>query len=166
MLDAIARFMMRVGSGKEEVSGAAEPLEGEGVFILLSSPLWTQKIHKGWQDEVPAFEFKQRIRAFCAKMSDTDAQWDQWFNKRCHFKRVSNDGTLFNHTKVVCCDKSLLYVGSDNMYPNYNEEHGIWIDDKDAINAWHDGYWKPRWDNSFEASMDPNASKNFPPTML
>jgi hypothetical protein len=60
-------------------------------------------------------------------------------------KRLSEDGTMYNHTKAYCVDKKLLCIGSDNPYPNYNEDHGVWIDDKAASDAWYEGNWKPRW---------------------
>lgn len=52
---------------------------------------------------------------------------------------------MYNHTKAYCVDKKLLCIGSDNPYPNYNEDHGVWIDDKAASDAWYEGNWKPRW---------------------
>jgi len=58
-----------------------------------------------------------------------------------------------NHNKIVCVDDQLMYIGSDNMYPSYNEEHGIWIDDKDAIGAWKQKFWKGLWDNSKESEI-------------
>lgn len=64
-------------------------------------------------------------------------------------------------------DKKLLYVGSDNVYPNYNEEYGVWIDDKPAIDAWFEKYWTPRWIKATDANMDPRAGRNdFGPTMI
>jgi len=45
------------------------------------------------------------------------------------------------HTKTLCVDKQLLYVGSDNLYPSYNEEHGIWVDDKAAVSDWVENFW-------------------------
>src|SRR5256886_5764906 len=52
---------------------------------------------------------------------------DKWFDARCKIRRTSANGDRYNHCKVTCVDGKLLYVGSDNAYPNYNEEHGIWI---------------------------------------
>ena len=49
------------------------------------------------------------------------------------------------HTKTVCVDEQLLYVGSDNLYPSYNEEHGIWVDDKAALSDWVENFWKAMW---------------------
>ena len=47
--------------------------------------------------------------------------------------RIMANAKQFNHSKVVCVDDELLYIGSDNAYPSYNEEHGVWIKDQTAI---------------------------------
>lgn len=52
-----------------------------------------------------------------------------------------------NHSKVVCVDDKLLYIGSDNIYPSYNEEHGVWIDDDATIKAWKEKIWTELWDH-------------------
>lgn len=58
------------------------------------------------------------------------------------------------HTKTVCVDKRLLYVGSDNFYPNYNEEHGIWVDNTAALADWVENYWQVLWARATDASPD------------
>lgn len=60
-------------------------------------------------------------------------------------KIMNNDGKYYNHTKIICIDNSVLYVGSDNIYPEYNEQHGAWIDRKENIQAWLDQYWSAAW---------------------
>ena len=40
-------------------------------------------------------------------------------------------------------DNSLCYVGSDNVYPNYNYQHGYWFDDRRAMNKLLKKYWTP-----------------------
>ena len=52
---------------------------------------------------------------------------------------------MYSHSKIVCVDEKLMYVGSDNAYPCYNEEHGVWIEDKDAVGAWLEGFFEPYW---------------------
>lgn len=37
---------------------------------------------------------------------------------------MGNDPNFEAHNKVVCVDRTLLYVGSDNAFPQYNEQHG------------------------------------------
>jgi hypothetical protein len=68
--------------------------------------------------------------------------------------KVRRIGTSFGpnsiHTKTICVDKQLLYIGSDNLYPSYNEEHGIWVDDKAALSDWVNNYWNRLWPNTSE----------------
>lgn len=64
-------------------------------------------------------------------------------NSRLTCKRIMGNQTVYNnHAKVVCVDQALLYVGSDNAYPQYNEQHGVWIEDKTNISAWNENYWR------------------------
>ena len=65
------------------------------------------------------------------------------------YRRVDNTpGELplhANHSKLVVVDDALCYIGSDNLYPGYNEESGIWIDDQQAIQRFVDEYWTGLW---------------------
>jgi len=57
-------------------------------------------------------------------------------------KRALGNGTdYYNHCKIVCVDDRLLYVGSDNAYPSYNEEHGVWIEDAAEVDSWKKKFW-------------------------
>jgi len=38
-----------------------------------------------------------------------------------------------------------MCVGSDPIYPAYNEEHGVWIDNENAIKAWKEKLWNELW---------------------
>jgi hypothetical protein len=139
--------------------------DGNGAFILLTSSKSDSGAHNGWEDQPAANEFKQRLRWLAGRpWLESDADYDKWFNARCQIRRISNNESRYNHCKVVCCDRKLLYIGSDNPYPNYNEEHGVWVDDKEAIDRWYAGYWDPRWKPSPPADMRPEAGK-FPSTM-
>jgi hypothetical protein len=60
------------------------------------------------------------------------------------YKRISlpNDSPNHaNHSKVVVIDSEIMYVGSDNVYPSYNAEFGIWIDDNQSIQNYLNNYW-------------------------
>ncbi|MGC2234929.1 MAG: hypothetical protein WA584_02040 [Pyrinomonadaceae bacterium] len=46
-----------------------------------------------------------------------------------------------NHSKMVIVDDSLCYIGSDNAYPSFNQEFGIWIDDQPSIQSLITNYW-------------------------
>lgn len=53
----------------------------------------------------------------------------------------------YNHSKVVCVDDKLMHMGSDNIYPCYCEEHGVWIDDVNAIQAWKAKFRDKLWND-------------------
>lgn len=86
----------------------------------------------------------------------------KWFKIRRIGKPYGDAGPNSIHTKTVCIDKQLLYVGSDNIYPSYNEEHGIWIDEKLALADWVDNYWNVVWSNSSTAVKDDFKVSDFP----
>lgn len=91
---------------------------------------------EGLGDIVVIRKFSERIRVL---KHEPTKYWPAWFEKRCEIKRISNEtGKLFNHTKAYCIDLKLLYIGSDNCYPNYNEEFGVWVEDEHAIKEWYD----------------------------
>lgn len=50
---------------------------------------------------------------------------DKWFVIKRIRKMYGDRGPDSIHTKTICVDRELLYVGSDNLYPSYNEEHGV-----------------------------------------
>ena len=99
---------------------------------------------------------KQRIGLLAGQISDLD----KWFDARCKIKRTSADGKRYNHCKVTYVDGKLLYVGSDNTYPNYNEEHGIWIEDQPAIESWRTTCFERRWSQAVDADLTSTAKVN------
>jgi phosphatidylserine/phosphatidylglycerophosphate/cardiolipin synthase-like enzyme len=144
--------------------------DGNGFFILLTSSKYTEtwkdgkrETDKGWADLVAIDEFKQRVRTV-ASGPGWLRSFDTWWDKRCKVKRITDDASMMNHCKVLVADKKLMYIGSDNYYPSYNEEHGIWLEDSDTIKAWHKGYWTPRWKSAKDASTD-KETKDFAATM-
>ena len=157
LLLALANFMNNLNPTPED---NVKKENGPGVRIILSS----QNGGGGYEDQTAANELKQRVRWLTGTWTRSTAEFDKWFDARCEIRRISADGSLVNHCKVTCCDRALLYVGSDNPYPNYNQEHGVWIDNKEGIDAWYDSYWAPRWSQSKPADMSPNAGKR-PATM-
>ncbi|KAF3043874.1 hypothetical protein E8E11_005101 [Didymella keratinophila] len=122
--------------------------------------------HLAQETVVAANKLKQRLRYFVErKTDDTDAEYTKWFDSVCQIRRISGDGSMFNHCKTYCVDKKMLYVGSNNPYPNYNEEHGVWVDDEAAFEAWYDRFFSPRWETSPKAKMGRSDGK-YKPTML
>jgi phosphatidylserine/phosphatidylglycerophosphate/cardiolipin synthase-like enzyme len=78
---------------------------------------------------------------------------DEVIHNRLHVKRIiNNDGEHFCHSKVVMVDDKLMYIGSDNAYPSYNEEHGVWVGHEDTIKNWKRDYWDGLWDWCTEAT--------------
>ena len=139
-----------------------EPKTEHGVLVkgalLLLSPSAT---HIGYEDLLKAKELRQRIRWFADRpVLESDEDYTKGFDA---IKRLTKAGPMWNHCKVVCCDGKLLYVGSDNPYPNYDEEHGVWMDDKDAIDKWREEFWNPRWTAAWTDDMKEQGA--FPPTM-
>jgi phosphatidylserine/phosphatidylglycerophosphate/cardiolipin synthase-like enzyme len=124
---------------------------GEGVFILLSSSKWSKD---GWEDKVPVWEIKRRLRIIL-KGSNLVPQneVDSLMEKYLHFRRIlKNKAGTYLHTKLICVDEKLMYVGSDNTYPCYNEEHGIWIEDEAAVQVWKEKFWLGAWSDKDEAA--------------
>lgn len=75
-----------------------------------------------------------------------ESKIDEAMEKYLHFRRVmKDDGNYYSHSKIICVDKKLMYVGRDNAYPCYNEEHGIWVEEPKTVGAWIDGFFKPYW---------------------
>lgn len=133
-----------------------------GLFIMLTSTL----PHSEYEDMVPVIELKRRIYYFAGMplrflFKDNYDGFSTWFDAHCKIKRISNTSAgPWNHCKVVCCDKKLMYVGSDNHYASYNEEHGVWIDDVPTITQWYDHWWSPRWTQGIPANMT-EAGNNY-----
>jgi phosphatidylserine/phosphatidylglycerophosphate/cardiolipin synthase-like enzyme len=59
---------------------------------------------------------------------------------------MNNDGRVMQHSKVVAVDMKIMYVGSDNAYPQYNDQHGIWIEEQNNVGAWKTEYFEKTWD--------------------
>ncbi|KAK5242426.1 hypothetical protein LTR20_003459 [Exophiala xenobiotica] len=82
-----------------------------------------------------------------------DAYVDKLLANRVQGRRImGNDSNLKAHNKVVCVDRTLLYVGSDNAYPQYNEQHGLWIEEQANIDAWFSGYFDTAWQKAVAAA--------------
>ena len=118
----------------------------------------------GWEDRTSITRLRHRLRVimnglpYSAEGIDYD-KIDDVLANQLHVHRVEQDnGQMWAHSKIVCVDERLMYVGSDNAYPNYNEEHGIWHQDKGTIDAWLQGYWGPLWeDHSVEPTNEDGA---------
>lgn len=56
---------------------------------------------------------------------------------------TKQEGKIANHSKLVVVDDCVCYIGSDNAYPSFLPEFGIWIDDAPSIEAFVEKYWNP-----------------------
>jgi len=107
----------------------------------------------GYGDPVHLETQKTRVAEVLAAFRHYTSAWDPGYakslvDKNFEIVRLRDDDGKINHSKVVCVDDELLYIGSDNAYTSFNEEHGVWIDDETAINAWKKGYWDTLWEQS------------------
>jgi hypothetical protein len=125
----------------------------KGVFIVLATKKPDQ--HSGWEDQTSIPRFKRRLKRIMLGLPTgvggiPEKDIDNALSNHLHIRRVGDDnGLLYSHSKIVCVDKKLMYVGSDNLYPCYNEEHGVWVEDEtkgpynvaDWINSFFDPYF-------------------------
>jgi len=124
----------------------------------LSTSSWSKD---GWEDKVPIWEIKRRLRIILkgsnlVPQNEVDALMDEYL----HIRRIlKNNGKKFLHTKVICVDEKLMYVGSDNAYPCYNEEHGVWIEDEATVKAWMKKYWNGAWSPGGSSAATDNDLK-------
>ncbi|KAF2740120.1 hypothetical protein EJ04DRAFT_572427 [Polyplosphaeria fusca] len=167
---SLSRIAAREGDGVYIVLTTDFPPNGKKVKNKHGEEVFKEAKHKTWEDKTSVAEFKKRL-AICMKgMSQLSKPiWKGgigWFSSMCdedrvdeiirtklHVKRIgSNDGEHYCHNKIVMVDDQLLYVGSDNAYPSYNEEHGVWIDHKETIEEWKKNYWDGLWAWSTDAT--------------
>ena len=123
-----------------------------GVFIVLTTSQEGHRKGEGWHDKTPIARIKHRIAKIVKGLPQGDGggipykHVNSAIDRFLHIKRVMNDdGKAFSHSKIVCVDAKVMYIGSDNAYPSYNEEHGIWVDDKGSIGSWLKTFFEPYW---------------------
>lgn len=121
----------------------------KGLYILLS----TKENKEEYSDPYSFTKFRQILLGLLAARTLPDGVTVANIEKRIFGRRIMRNNEQYGqHSKVVCVDRSLLYVGSDNIYPEYNEQHGVWIDSKSNIKAWYDEYFKGAWDRGADAT--------------
>ncbi len=117
-----------------------------GVQIVCS---YLQGAQGGYNDSVSVEQFTDKLAEIMAGMRtlgyiNPSGDIPSLIQEFLVYKRIaaSNAG-LGNHSKLVIVDDAVCYIGSDNAYPCYNQEFGIWIDDQTSINALVNGFWDP-----------------------
>ena len=142
----------------------------KGVWIVLATKKPDQ--HSGWEDQTSIPRFKRRLKRIMLGLPTgvggiPEKDIDNALSNLLHIRRVGkDDGNLYSHSKIVCVDKKLMYVGSDNLYPCYNEEHGIWVEDEVKgpyhVGSWINSFFGPYFKNCTEPK-DEEEEKWFRP---
>jgi hypothetical protein len=97
---------------------------------------------------VKILKYKQRLVEFLVALGMIhETAWTGANEFFLPVRTMRNFG-VHSNAKVVSIDDELLYIGSDNAYPSFNKEHGVWVDDTTAIEAWNRKYWTSLWDMS------------------
>jgi len=106
----------------------------------------------GYVDPVTAAEFREKLISVMTGMSQMgyikpNGNIPDIVATRLEYRRVTPQSSPehANHSKLVVVDDAICYVGSDNLYPSYNEESGIWIDDQQAIQRFVNEWWNDLW---------------------
>ena len=149
LLIAFAKALSRI---------ATNPSPDAGVFIVPTTNEAGQ--HPGWEDRTSVKEVKSRLSTLMKTMAavgtlpattDSNAV-DAIIDAKFQVKRVLTNSAWFKHCKDVCVDCKVLYVDSDNTYPNYDEEHGCWIEEPANVRAWLSEFYAPLWERSTVAT--------------
>ncbi|KAE9375127.1 hypothetical protein N431DRAFT_402426 [Stipitochalara longipes BDJ] len=141
-----------------EASNPKDP--DAGIYIVVSQLNSNQA--QDYEDKTPISEVTERLTSVLGNMTwagelslpGTYTDAPRVVSERFHMRRsvfadpdpLKADHKL--HTKVVCVDESLLFIGSDNAYPQYNEQFGVWIEEKDNIKAWYDDFFSGLWERA------------------
>ncbi|KAK0616218.1 hypothetical protein B0T14DRAFT_604565 [Immersiella caudata] len=142
LLLAFATVILRLRDTKKDAAS-------HGIRIVLGNI--GDKGPGSWDDERSVGDVRSKIvpllRGLDTKLTDAEAAAlvGSYLEIRRIGKPWGAGGPNSIHTKTICVDEELLYVGSDNLYPSYNEEHGIWVDDKPAVQGWIKDYWNVLW---------------------
>lgn len=116
---------------------------------------------EGYQDPVTAEEFATRLTGVMRGLQalgriDSTLDAAKIVADHLRYKRISaTTSGEANHSKVAIVDDTLIYVGSDNAYPSYNIEFGVWTGDSALTKAFVDGYWTALWSYAVDAVLEP-----------
>jgi phosphatidylserine/phosphatidylglycerophosphate/cardiolipin synthase-like enzyme len=128
--------------------------DSKGIYIVLSTNK-EDGSEKEWEDRTSIKELMERLTIIMNNLPTEHGgipskDIPNVLKTMIHFKRTGTDkdvtgADLYSHSKLVCVDRKVMYVGSDNAYPSYNEEHGVWIEDQKTIDTWLDGFFTGYW---------------------
>lgn len=109
---------------------------------------------EGYQDPVSADAFAAKLTGVMRglqilKRINPAGDPAQIVRQHLAYKRIDDstpgNAKHANHSKVSIVDDSLCYIGSDNAYPSYNVEFGLWIGDENSVKQFVNEYWTPLW---------------------
>lgn len=140
--------MMALSSALSNMS-RNPPDSTPGVQIVTSTP----STQWGYEDPVTAEKFAGRLSGVMAAMLNLgyihpDGLIPDVLGRLLSYRRVDDSADKpvhANHSKMVIVDDAVCYIGSDNAYPAYLEEFGVWIDDRTAIRDLVERYWTEFW---------------------
>jgi hypothetical protein len=96
----------------------------------------------GWQDKTRVVDVGTRIKNLLRGVNPALGEEGARgvVENKFHEKKNGINGARLKHSKTYCVDSKLLYIGSDNLYPSYNEEHRVWLEDPAALATWKAKY--------------------------
>lgn len=114
--------------------------------VIVASYYITNDDHGGYQDPITSKQFMDMVSLFAGK---------DVFKMKFIYNRISNSNSIGNHSKLISIDSmsegnSLLYIGSQNAYVSYNQEFGVWIEDRNSIVNILNDYWRKLQDKSIK----------------
>ncbi len=138
--------MISMGFALSTFSNNSENV-GNGIDIVCSY------YDTGWSDNVKGSDFKNKLTEIMdglmtLNMITANGDINTLVSTMVTYKRIDTMTSNGNHCKMVLVDDSVCYIGSDNAYPCWNEEFGVWIDDPTSIANFITGYWNGVWENS------------------
>ncbi|KAK1750172.1 hypothetical protein QBC47DRAFT_407403 [Echria macrotheca] len=153
LLVAFSKALSRLAKLPAPTAAEQSAAQGAAIYVILSCK------DGAYGDPATLDELKKRLKAtfrFMAHRSGdyllvktAEADVDDIVDKRFLVKRVlgGNAGQKL-HAKTVSVDREVVYVGSDNAYPHYNEEFGCWVEDKGIVDAYFTGFYDELWKQS------------------
>ena len=132
------------------------PVPTDGVSVILTSIKPNDFYYHRANTDI---EFKASLKALMVQMKssggipenqDVESLLQSFVMVNIDQDALYNEGEpgkFYNHSKLVVVDDSVCYIGSDNAYPSYLTEFGLWIDDRDSIQRFINEYWTPLWEH-------------------
>ncbi|KAF7167881.1 hypothetical protein CNMCM5623_001028 [Aspergillus felis] len=150
LLVAFAKALSRIAKRPQPAPDPSDKPSSSAIYIVLSSR------GSDYGDITSVTDLVARLTAIMTSMSTyhllpaTTKPEDVpgIIQTRLKVKRVLDGHNFYCHGKVVCIDESVLYVGSDNAYPNYNEQHGCWVQEAENVQAFMHEYYDGLWTRS------------------